>query len=111
MSSMNNSQILVIYEEVSRLTGQMLRAARESKWDLLIALEKDCASKFTHLRTDNADQPQDAAFQRRKAELIRGMLDDDAQIRMLVEPWLNKLSGLMISTRQQSRLHQVYEAT
>lgn len=105
---MDSHKILTIYEEGSRLTRQMLLAAREGDWDQLVAYEKDCAARFVHLFAGEGNQPRDADFQRRKAELIRGMLDDDAQIRLLVEPWLARLSGLIGSTRQQSRLHQTY---
>ncbi len=105
---MDNTQILSLYEEGSRLTRHMLLAAREGDWDRLVAHEQDCAAMFAHLSASNDRQPGEADFQQRKAELIRGMLEDDAQIRLLVEPWLARLSGLIGSTRQQSRLHQAY---
>ena len=108
MNGMDSHHILAIYEEVSCLTRHMLLAAREGDWDQLIAHEKDCAARFAPLFMHEGDQPRDAEFQQRKAELIRGMIDDDAQIRMLVEPWLGRLSELIGSTQQQSRLHQAY---
>ncbi len=108
MNHMNGDQILAVYEEASAITRQMLLAAREGDWDRLVAHEKDCAARFVHLMTSEPGQTTDAAFQRRKAEIIHGILDDDAQIRMLVEPWLMKLSVLIDSTRQQSRLSQAY---
>jgi flagellar protein FliT len=107
---MDNAQILAIYEETSRLTRQMLAAARENDWDLLVTHEKACAATLSPLISDKPAQPPSNDFQRRKAELISSILDDDAQIRMLVEPWLERLSGLIGSARQQSRLHQSYGA-
>jgi hypothetical protein len=42
--------------------------------------------------------------------LIRGVLDDDAEIRLLVEPWLAQLADLIGHTGHQRRLSQAYRA-
>ncbi len=107
---MNSDEIISIYEDASCLTRQMLVAARESDWDQLVEHETQCAARLAQLISARPAQTQSAEFQRRKGALIRAMLDDDAEIRMLVEPWLAKLSELIGSTRQQSRLHQSYGA-
>jgi len=101
--------ILSIYESISRLTRQMLAAARSSDWDQLVALEKNCYAMFAQLFASTDGRPRSAEFRRRKTELICGVLDDDAQIRMLVEPWLVNLSALIGNTRQQTRLSQAYQ--
>lgn len=105
---MDGDHILSIYEGVSRLTRQMLAAARRSDWDQLVALEKHCSALFAQLFAIKDERPRSAEFQRRKSELICGVLDDDAQIRLLVEPWLANLSALIGNTRQQQRLGQAY---
>jgi flagellar protein FliT len=110
MTGMNNDQILATYEAVSRLTRRMLTAARNSEWDMLVKLERDCSALFARLFTGDNEQPQSADFQRRKAQLIRGVLDDDAEIRLLVEPWLNQLSALISHAGHQRRLSQAYRA-
>ena len=109
MRIMNGNQILAIYEEISRTTGQMLAAARSDDWDGLVALEKDCSGMFARLFEAEDGAPRDAEFQRRKGELIRGVLADDAQIRLLVEPWLVQLTAMIGSTRQQNRLSRAYD--
>ena len=55
-------------------------------------------------------QPDDDDYRSRKAALIRGILDADAEIRLLVEPWLAQLSMLIGNTQQQSRLQHAYHA-
>ena len=109
MRIMNGNQILAIYEEISRTTGQMLAAAHSDDWDGLVALEKDCSGMFARLFEVEDGAPRDAEFQRRKGELIRGVLADDAQIRLLVEPWLVQLTAMIGSTRQQNRLSRAYD--
>src|SRR5476649_796252 len=89
ITGMNNDQILAIYESISRLTRQMLAAARGGEWDALVRLERDCSGLFARLFTSEDEAPRSDEFQRRKAALIRGVLDDDAEIRLLVEPWLH----------------------
>lgn len=110
MNHMNNDQILKIYEEASQLTRLMLLAAREGNWDHMVEHEKTCAARLSVLIADQPEQPQTPDFLKRKGELIRGMLDDDTQIRLLVEPWLEKLSMLIGNSRQQSRLNHAYGA-
>ncbi|MEQ1772149.1 MAG: flagellar protein FliT [Burkholderiales bacterium] len=107
---MDNDQIIAIYEDASDITRKMLAAARASDWDLLVEHEKACAARLAVLLSDQPIQSQNPVFQQRKGALIRAMLDDDTQIRMLVEPWLVKLTTLIGSARQQSRLHQSYNA-
>lgn len=108
---MENTQIIAIYEEASRLTRDMLAAAHAGDWDRLVAYEKQCAAKLAPLIADQPEQPPTAAFLQRKAELIRDVLDGDAEIRHLVEPWLAQLSALIGNSRQQSRLHHTYRPT
>ena len=105
---MDDDLELAIYAGIARLTGQMLAAARSNEWDTLIALEKACSTHFARLLAKEDGRPRDAQYQRRKAELIRGVLDDDAAIRLLVEPWQAQLLAMLGSTKHQRRLHETY---
>jgi len=107
---MNEDHILMTYEGISRVTKQMLAAARDSDWDALIQLERDCSGLFSRLMTGEDECPRSAQFQHRKAQLIRTVLDDDAEIRLLVEPWLTQLSSLIGHTGHQRKLSQAYRA-
>ena len=105
---MDGDHILTIYSGIADLTRQMLAAARAGEWDTLIALEKACSAHFARLLAGEDNRPRNAEYQRRKAELIRSVLDDDAQIRLLVEPWQAQLSALIGHNGQQRRLRQTY---
>ena len=106
---MDAEQVLSIYEDISRVTRQMLAAARSDDWDRLISLERDCNTQFAQLYTHRDSGSPNPDFERRKAELIRSVLEDDAQIRLLVEPWLANLGALMGTTRQKQRLSTTYQ--
>ena len=107
---MNGDQVLSIYASIADLTRQMLAAARIDAWDTLIALEKACSAHFARLLAGEDNRPRDAGYQRRKSELIRSVLADDAQIRLLVEPWQARLAALLGHNGQQRRLRQTYES-
>ncbi len=105
---MNDEHILLTYEAISRLTRQMLTAARAGQWDTLVQLERDCSGLFARLFAADVERPRSADYQRRKAALIRSALEDDAEIRLLVEPWLAQLSAMIGHTGHQRRLSQAY---
>lgn len=106
---MNDGKIILgEYEQIAALTRRMLEAARRSEWDALIALERDCGQHFARLLDGSIVPPEDDVWRGRKAALIRGILDDDAEIRLLVDPWLAQLSQLIGTTRQQNRLQNAY---
>jgi len=108
---MNDGKIILgEYEVIASLTRRMLDAARRSEWDTLIELERDCGQHFAQLLDGSTVQPDDDAYRSRKAALIRGILNDDAEIRLLVEPWLAQLSQLIGNTHQQNRLHRAYRS-
>ncbi len=107
---MQGAHILAHYTAIAQLTRSMLEAARDSDWDRLVELERSCGAYFALLFETGAGQPDDAAFISRKAALIHRILDDDAAIRLLVEPWLAQLSLLIGNTQQQSRLQHAYRA-
>lgn len=107
---MNDDLVLAIYSGIADLTRRMLTAARAAEWDTLINLEKACSTHFARLFAIEDGAPRDAQYQRRKAELIRAVLDDDAEIRLLVEPWQARLSALIHHHGQQRRLQQTYTA-
>jgi flagellar protein FliT len=107
---MDGDQILVLYEAIARLTGQMLAAARNGDWEQLVSIGQDCSAQTARLRKIEDGLPRDAAHLRRKTELIHGALDDDARIRELVNPWLTQLAALIGNTRHQQQLHHAYRA-
>lgn len=83
------------YKNISATTSQMLAAAQEQDWDLLVTLEKDCADYRDTLIKLESIRPVGEAFSKVKAAYIKKILDDDRQIRELVSPWMKKLEGML----------------
>jgi|GEM_PF-222454 len=99
------------YEHLSSLTTQMRISAAQGKWDQLVALEAQCKERIAVMQQDVADAPDSDAYEatrKRKAELIRKILSDDAEIRNYTMPWMAQLQLSIHGSWQESRLHKTY---
>jgi len=109
---MDARELIAAYERILGITGGMLQAAREEEWDRLVALEKTCRTEIDRLVALGDDTPElPSPLRARKAQIIRDVLADDAEIRRLVEPGLARLEQLIGDARNQRRLVQAYGAT
>lgn len=96
------------YQHLSSLTAQMSVFAAQGEWDHLVELEKQCSLRVETIKTlDAAFQLNESALLR-KAELIRKILADDAEVRKHTGPWMEQLQRSMQSAGQEHRLHQAY---
>ncbi|MFN7087321.1 MAG: flagellar protein FliT [Burkholderiales bacterium] len=107
---MNSTQVIAAYEGIRIVTRKMLRAALDSDWDELVALEKKCRAIVENLIASEPHEPLSEKQQQRKIEIIRQVLADDAEIRNLTEPWLKQLQGLLSAAGHEKKLRQTYEA-
>jgi flagellar protein FliT len=105
------TQVMAYYESIGHVTRLMLRAAEEQDWEMLIDAEACCARLIDGLQAITDDTtalpPEDT---RRKHEIILKILADDAQIRLLTQPWLRKLDGLLGCQVQERRSEGAYRS-
>ena len=102
------NEILALYAQLSAVTARMREAVRLADWDGLISLESECADVSSRLVAceDNAARSTD--YQRRKAGLIRKILEDDAEIRQNVNERLAGLWRLIDGRNKVERLNAAY---
>ena len=105
-----HEHILAAYESISATTGHMLAAAKNGDWDRLVALEHDCRALVDTLRSDAAAAPLEHDLRERKAEIIRKVLADDAEIRNLTEPWMAELQAFLGSAGRERMLRSAYRS-
>lgn len=98
------------YEFLSSITAQMRVAATHGQWDQLVELEKQCSRHVEVMKTQDVGISTDENTRLRKMELIRKILEDDAEIRNHTEPWVAQLQRIMQSTGQERRLQQTYSS-
>jgi flagellar protein FliT len=107
---MNSDQVISLYETVSELTGQMLRAAQSRDWENLAALESHCASHIKCLKDGEPIVALSGDTRARKVAIIHQILAHDREIRNLTSPWMAELASMINSTGASRKLSAAYGA-
>jgi len=103
-----HSSILEYYQEIADLSGQMLIKAEAQKWDDLVALGTRYQAAVERLKAlDPLGDEQKTA----RRELLTQILDNDARIRQLISPELERLSHLLGTFKRQRTVLQAYYST
>ena len=108
MDDTHANEILALYAQLSVLTTQMREAARAANWDGLVALGVECADVSSRLVACEDGAPRSSDYQRRKTDLIRKVLEDDAEIRQNVNERLASLWRLIDGRSSVERLNAAY---
>lgn len=82
---------LEVYEQMCALSARMVEAARANDWDRLIALERAVAQLRDALLQEGGAAAENPLATERRRELIRRILEDDAEVRRHTEPWMEKV--------------------
>lgn len=107
---MNCAQLLARYEDVRRLTQQMLELAQRGDWDRLTAFEHERAAIVDQLARQEEEKIWGPAERARKGNLIRAILAADAEIKVLTESWMGELQEILGSIGTEKKLHTTYES-
>jgi flagellar protein FliT len=108
MEQRTPADIIEAYEHLAEVTARMRAAATQEDWDSVIALESECASVYTRLASIETGVAGDAAYQRRKSELICKLLEDDAQIRERVSGQAATIWRLIDGKPRVAQLNAAY---
>jgi len=101
--------MLTGYEALWVLTRQMLEAAGNSDWDRLIVLQHEREVVVAGIQAAGAISLESSATQARLVQVIRQIMEADAQIRLLTETWMTELSGILGSLGTEQKLQQAYD--
>lgn len=93
-----STSILRQYQIIASLSSQMLAKAQAQQWDEVIILGAQYHEAVERLHAINPLSHDDRAARR---DLLTQILDDDARIRGLVAPELQRLSYLMGAVKRQ----------
>lgn len=100
--------ILSRYQTIAEISGRMLTEARANRWDAVVALGEQYTQAVETLREINTLSLEDREARK---ELLTQILDDDANIRRLAMPELERLSGLLGNVKRQHRVLRTYSGT
>ena len=83
-----SQQLIDYYKAIEDSSAKMLDAARMEDWEQVVRFEGACAVLIEQLR-DRAHSEELLPNQRsEKTRIMQRILQNDAQIRYLAEPWL-----------------------
>lgn len=98
------TKLIDYYEAIERASNDMLQAARQGNWNEVVRIEGACSVLISKLREVSESTNLDADQVRRKSKIMQRILINDAEIRHLVEPWLEDIDE-MLDGRSQRTLH------
>jgi flagellar protein FliT len=90
-----NTLLLSYYEAIEQASADMLLAAQRGDWQQVVQLEGTCGSLISQLKLASAARKLPPEQARTKARILQRILLNDAQIRRLAEPWLDKLDAVL----------------
>ena len=76
------------YKAIEDSSAKMLEAAKLKDWDGVVRYEGTCAVLIEQLRYQSQQQELAPEHRKEKARIMQRILRNDAQIRILAEPWL-----------------------
>lgn len=76
------------YKAIEDSSARMLAAAREEDWAEVMRCEGACAVLIEQLRACARSETLQPCDRVEKNQIMRRILQNDAQIRVLAEPWL-----------------------
>ncbi len=95
--------LIARYEAIAQASRDMLVAARADDWNEVARLEACCRALIAELKAAAPNTRLSATEQRRRIELLRGILADDGEIRDRAEPWLRQLERLIAPGKHATR--------
>lgn len=99
-----------IYEQMCALSNRMVEAARANDWERLIDLERAVAGLRDTLLKDADDGDTNPREAEKKRDLIRRILQDDAEVRRHTEPWMEHVRRFLNGGAKKRQVDRAYGA-
>ncbi len=87
--------LIAYYEAIERASADMLEAARLGDWDQVVKIEGACVLLISQLQNAARDGALSHEEQRVKVRIMQRIVQNDARIRDLAEPWLSDLDQVL----------------
>lgn len=104
-----SESILTLYENLESLTQQMLVAARNDDWDVLIEAEARREAQVNRIAVQNDLLAMTVAEREKSSDIIRSVLLADEEIKTLTSTWMSELQEILDSIGTEKKLQQTYE--
>lgn len=87
--------LLDYYRAIENASLKMLEAAQAEDWDQVVKLEGACAVLIAQLRHKSRTDDLGPEERKEKTRIMQRILRNDAQIRILAEPWLAQFDHVL----------------
>ncbi|MYN11663.1 flagellar protein FliT [Pusillimonas sp. TS35] len=105
---MTERPVLPRYETIARIVRQMLLEAKAQHWREVASLGVDYHAAVEKLR--DCPEPCDEQERMLRKRLLARILEDDASVRSLISPEMDRLAMLLGGLKQQRAvLHAYYQ--
>jgi len=101
----DSSSLVLRYQRIAEISGQMLKLAQTNDWDSVLALSRQYCEAVEKLRP-LAPLATDDKLARKS--LLTKILDDDARIRNLAAPELARLGAMLGAMKRHQSVLQAY---
>ncbi|NMC26164.1 MAG: flagella biosynthesis regulatory protein FliT [Serratia sp.] len=106
---MDQHQYLVNeYQLILTLSEQMLRLAKEEKWDELVELEVSYLKAVEATTTLPVSESTSMAVQYEVRKYLRQILDNENMIKTLLQARMNQLTELIGQSSRQQQVNMTY---
>jgi len=104
----DSESLFACYEVIARLTAEMVSAAEVGNWEVVSELEREGAQYVETLRRAEPHPQLSRADLERKRVLLTRILEDDARVRAIVHPRLDRLQKRIDMARRANSASQMY---
>ncbi|WP_426818000.1 flagella biosynthesis regulatory protein FliT [Winslowiella sp. 2C04] len=100
--------LFTIYQQLLSLSQSVLRLASEGKWEELIDMEVNYVSAVEKLSQLTRQQPVPSHTQDQLRPVLRHLLDNEAEIKRLLQARMEELSSLIGHSNRQKSMNSAY---
>ena len=95
-----SQHLIDYYKAIEDSSAKMLDAAKMEDWEQVVRFEGACAVLIEQLRDRAAEEELMPEQRSEKTRIMQRILQNDAQIRYLAEPWLTHCEQSLDEPRQ-----------
>jgi flagellar protein FliT len=111
---MQAQTLIPAYTALADTMAQMLAAAKQNNWDKVSELEAGYLENVAQIKVLERTSILAQETKSQKIEIIQRILADDHQLKLLIHPWMQKLSQWVQpsqsqAAQMQAKLNSAYQ--
>ncbi|MGB7803084.1 flagella biosynthesis regulatory protein FliT [Buttiauxella sp.] len=103
-----NIELLRCYQRLLSASQDMLKLAHEGLWEELIEREVEYVGTVEKIAVFQDASMQSQAMQAQILPLIKEILDNEVELKMLLQQRMSELQALVVQTSRQQNLNTTY---